>query len=208
MTEHLDKDTRREQILDAAAKMFIAQGYENSSVDDIAKLAGLSKGSIYWYFRSKLEILFELTDRCVEESQHAIVRMAAADKYGPKALYLSHRELYELDQQYPDRNMLFGQLYALASRYPEIRARLVEYHRRWDSTSAELIEGAIKNGLLKPVDGKVLGQAISCLYNGLHLREQIDPDIDFVAVIETATRLFYDALIIHQLETVPAEDKV
>jgi AcrR family transcriptional regulator len=206
MTEHLDRDTRREQILDAAAKMFIAQGYENSSVDDIAKLAGLSKGSIYWYFRSKLEILFELTDRCVEESQHAIVRMAAADKYGIEALYKSHRELYELDQQYPDRDMLFGQLYALASRYPEIRERLVEYHRRWDTTSEQLIQRAVENGLLKPIDGKLLGQAISCLYNGIHLRKQIDPDIDFVAVIETATKLFYDALVLHQLETVSAED--
>jgi AcrR family transcriptional regulator len=206
MTEHLDRDTRREQILDAAAKMFIAQGYENSSVDDIAKLAGLSKGSIYWYFRSKLEILFELNDRCVEESQHAIVRMAAADKYGIEALYKSHRELYELDQQYPDRDMLFGQLYALASRYPEIRERLVEYHRRWDTTSEQLIQRAVENGLLKPIDGKLLGQAISCLYNGIHLRKQIDPDIDFVAVIETATKLFYDALVLHQLETVSAED--
>jgi AcrR family transcriptional regulator len=207
MTEHLDRDTRREQILDAAAKMFIAQGYENSAVDDIAKLAGLSKGSIYWYFRSKLEILFELTDRCVEESQHAIVRMAAADKYGIEALYKSHRDLYDLDLQYPDRDMLFGQLYSLAGRYPEIRDRLVEYHRRWDNTTAELIQRAVDNGLLKPVDGRLLGQAISCLYNGLHLRKQIDPDIDFVAVIETATKLFYDALIVRRHETVALEDR-
>jgi len=206
MTEHLDRDTRREQILDAAAKMFISQGYENSSVDDIAKLAGLSKGSIYWYFRSKLEILFELTDRCVEESQHAIVRLAAADRYGIEALYKSHRDLYELDMQYPDRDMLFSQLYALAGRYPEIRERLVEYHRRWDTTSAELIQNAVNNGLLKPIDGRVLGQAISCLYNGLHLRKQIDPDIDFIGVIETATKLFFDALVVAKFETIPAED--
>lgn len=207
MTEHLDRDTRREQILDAAAKMFIAQGYENSSVDDIAKLAGLSKGSIYWYFRSKLEILFELTDRCVEESRNAIVEFARTDKYGPEALYKSHRDLYDIDLQYPDREMLFSQLYALADRYPEIRERLVDYQRRWDATAATLIQGAVDNGVFKEVDAQYLGQAICALYNGLHMRKRIDPDIDFVTVIETATKLFYDALIVHQPETVSLEDK-
>ncbi|HEY3296507.1 MAG TPA: TetR/AcrR family transcriptional regulator [bacterium] len=207
MTEHLDRDTRREQILDAASKMFIAQGYENSSVDDIAKLAGLSKGSIYWYFRSKLEILFELTDRCVEESQREIVRLASIDKYGLEALYKSHRDLYQLDLQYPDREMLYSQLYALAPRYPEINERLKEYHRRWDATTTRLFEDAVNKGQFRPVDAMRLGQAISALYNGLHIRKQIDPEIDMIAVLETATKLFYDALIVTQDETASVEDK-
>jgi AcrR family transcriptional regulator len=196
MTAHFDRDIRCEQILDAAAKLFASQGYENSTVDDIAKSSGLSKGSIYYYFRSKLEILFALTERSVNQTEHADLRVAAVGRYGPQAIYKLPRELYTLDQLHPDRINLLGQLYSLASRHPEIRERLVEYHRRWDNASAELIEQAINEGQIKPVDGKLIGQSISCLYYGVYLRKQLDPDVNFVAVMESATKLLYDALII------------
>jgi AcrR family transcriptional regulator len=205
MTEHLDKDTRREQILDAAAKMFIARGYENSSVDDIARLAGLSKGSIYWYFKSKLEILFELSDRCVELSQQEIVSLAV-DKYGEEVLFKIFKELHAIDLRYPDREMLFHQLHALASRYPEIRERMKLYHRRWDDTAAELIEKVVVKGDFPGMDPMLVAQAITSLWNGLHMRKELDPDIDVVAVVEAATRLMYDGLAARRGEAIVAED--
>ena len=92
MTQHQSRDVRQEKILGASLKLFVSQGFENTNVDEIAHEAGLSKGSIYWYYKSKLDILFELTDRYVNESQQMVIRMAAADKYGTEALYRSHRD--------------------------------------------------------------------------------------------------------------------
>lgn len=48
---------RRDQILEAASDVISAQGYERSSVDQIAKRAGLSRSTVYEYFPSKDEIL-------------------------------------------------------------------------------------------------------------------------------------------------------
>jgi AcrR family transcriptional regulator len=206
MTEHLDKDTRREQILDAAAKMFIARGYEDSSVDDIARLAGLSKGSIYWYFKSKLEILFELSDRCVEQSQEEILHMAF-EKYGNEVLFRAFKELHAIDLRYPDREMLFHQLHALAARYPEIRERLKLYHRQWDATGERVIQKVVADSGIQNVDAMVLAQAITSLWNGLHIRKEIDPDIDVVLVVETATKLMYDALVARRQEEAPVEEE-
>ena len=39
---------------------FQSKGYENTTIDDIAAEYGLSKGSIYWYFSSKKDILLDL----------------------------------------------------------------------------------------------------------------------------------------------------
>jgi AcrR family transcriptional regulator len=198
MTEHQSKDARRDQILDAAVKLFVAQGYENSTVDEIAKEAGLSKGSIYWYFKSKLDILFELTDWYVSYSQQTLIQTADLSAYGTEALYKSHRILRQLGHEHPERDQLVSQLFGLAGRYPEIRDRLETYHRKWEETASTLIQQAINNGFFRPVNATHIAQAITALYNGLCLRKVTDAGIDDIAIIETTTKLIYDALIIPQ----------
>lgn len=49
---------RRKQILDVAYTLFYKNGYSNTTVTDIAKTAGISKGLIYRYFNTKEDILF------------------------------------------------------------------------------------------------------------------------------------------------------
>lgn len=50
----------RQKILDAALEVFAKQGYHSATVDAIAKTAGISKGLLYNYFKSKEEVLNEL----------------------------------------------------------------------------------------------------------------------------------------------------
>jgi len=54
------RKTSRQKILDAALEVFAKQGYNSATVDAIAKTAGISKGLMYNYFKSKDEVLNEL----------------------------------------------------------------------------------------------------------------------------------------------------
>jgi AcrR family transcriptional regulator len=51
---------RREEILDAAARVFQEKGYEATSTRDIAEAVGLLKGSLYYYIDSKEDFLYEI----------------------------------------------------------------------------------------------------------------------------------------------------
>lgn len=53
----------RERLLDAAARMFCAKGVANTSLDDIARAAGVTRGAFYWHFRNKGELVDALLDR-------------------------------------------------------------------------------------------------------------------------------------------------
>jgi len=58
----------REKILDTATKIFARKGFDGARVDEIAQKAGVNKALIYYYFKSKEEILEEIMKRFLEES--------------------------------------------------------------------------------------------------------------------------------------------
>ncbi len=51
-----EKQQRRNDIIDAAEKIFFDKGLDSSSMDDVAEMAELSKGTLYLYFKSKEEL--------------------------------------------------------------------------------------------------------------------------------------------------------
>ena len=55
------ENTKRRQILDGARKVFLAQGFDGASMGEIAKVAGVSKGTLYVYFDSKESLFTALT---------------------------------------------------------------------------------------------------------------------------------------------------
>lgn len=62
-----EKQRRREEILDAAEKVFFTKGIEKSTMDDVADEAELSKGTLYLYFKSKEDIHWAITHRGIKD---------------------------------------------------------------------------------------------------------------------------------------------
>jgi AcrR family transcriptional regulator len=60
-------EVRRREILVAARELFIKKGYEQTSVNDILKIVDIAKGTFYYYFASKEEVLEAIILDIVEE---------------------------------------------------------------------------------------------------------------------------------------------
>ena len=60
MKKNIEKDSLRQTIMDAAWDLFYKKGYENTTINDIIRQAGTSKGGFYYYFRAKDELLNSL----------------------------------------------------------------------------------------------------------------------------------------------------
>lgn len=74
-----DKELRREAILDAAEQLWLAQPERMSNVADIASTAGLAKGTVYLYFRSKEELFLAIHERHVAEFFNRVIERAQQD---------------------------------------------------------------------------------------------------------------------------------
>jgi AcrR family transcriptional regulator len=58
-----EREIKRKDIVDAAERVFFAKGYENATMDEVAKEAEFSKRTVYVYFNSKEQIYFEIMIR-------------------------------------------------------------------------------------------------------------------------------------------------
>lgn len=201
MTKHKKQVERKDQILTAAVKLFSTLGYEKTTVDQIAEEAGLSKGAIYWYFKSKLEILFAITDREIASNQQKVVQ-STWYKYGAEAFWKVHKDVCVQFEENQDTNTILRQLIELSKRYPEIKEKMIQYYKSWEDVSCELFEWAVKNKNLKKTEYRKLAQVFNALYDGLYMRKMLEPSLDVASIITFATKLMYDALKIDRPLTI------
>lgn len=58
--------TKEKQILDAAIQLFTSKGYQATRMEDIAKMAGISKGLTYFYYKNKEDLFMALTKKAMD----------------------------------------------------------------------------------------------------------------------------------------------
>ena len=56
-------DERKDQIMNAAEEVFAQKGFSDARMDDIAEETGLSKGTLYLYYKSKDDLIIAILDR-------------------------------------------------------------------------------------------------------------------------------------------------
>lgn len=67
----LDKD-KKERILTAALEEFALNGYRHASMNSVVKKAGISKGSLFWYFESKSLLFSAIVDAAVDQVKESL----------------------------------------------------------------------------------------------------------------------------------------
>jgi AcrR family transcriptional regulator len=147
-----EKEHRREEIVDAAQKIFFAKGLLNSTMDEIAEAAELSKGTIYLYYKSKEDLYLAVMMRGMERLHEMFVEAVGGAENSVHALHRIGETYYRffLDQRHYFRMFHFLQ-------YPQFHKQVSEEmlatcstqnQKIWDLV-VSLIEDGMKKGLLR-----------------------------------------------------------
>ena len=78
MSTRLPASERREQLLDVAMTVFAANGYHGTSMNGVAKAAGVTKPVLYQHFTSKRDLYLELIEDVADRLANEVVRAAKA----------------------------------------------------------------------------------------------------------------------------------
>ena len=78
--DHMKKGEKRKlELLKIAYRMFLTRGYENTSVDEIIEQAGIAKGTYYYYFESKEQMLEDVIGMMIDEEALKAQAVLSAD---------------------------------------------------------------------------------------------------------------------------------
>lgn len=124
-----DQDIKRgrkfEQVLEGARDIFLANGFEGASVDDIAKAAGVSKATLYSYFPDKRLLFMEVArNECQLQADAATARI---DPNQPirEVLNFAAREMIRIMSETFNQRM-YRMCVAEAERFPEVGRQFYE----------------------------------------------------------------------------------
>jgi AcrR family transcriptional regulator len=121
-----DEDSaKRRQILEGARAMFLARGFDAASMADIAKAAGVSKGTLYVYFKDKDELFTAIVhDECALQAQGVFDFDHA--NHDVEAVLLRHGKAFVRNIGTPGRMSSLRAVIAVAERMPELGRRIYE----------------------------------------------------------------------------------
>jgi TetR/AcrR family transcriptional regulator len=103
-----EKEDRRNRIIDAAETLFIAKGFDDVSMDEVAQDAELAKGTLYLYFKNKESLFYAVALRGARILNEMFKNGVKKGKNGAEKLYSTGTSYYDFYRQYPDHYRIFA----------------------------------------------------------------------------------------------------
>jgi len=168
-------EERREQIIIAAMAVFVRLGFHEARMDDIVKQSGLSKGALYWYFKSKDDIIAAIMDRFIDREMQGLEEaLQLQSPVSEKLLKLNEAILEEMRSMIGLMPIMY-EFYAVGMRKKHVRKALLKYFRPTQKLLAELIQQGIDSGEFVPVEADEIAVDLIAFYEGLLLLAVLDP---------------------------------
>lgn len=173
---------RREQILEAAARVFAEAGFHSARMQDVAARAGLSNGTLYNYFTSKEDLLLALLDR-LNESEERPNQLKSLEGESPRSTLkrLMHHRFEEVASQ---KELLRALLPEILSN----RKLAQRYHRRVLAPTLRLGEEALRElgatepgSLARAMAASLFGLLVMDLIGDARSREEARSVVDLLA---------------------------
>ena len=188
-------EERKNQILEAAQKTFSKLGFHKARMSDIAQEANLSKGSIYWYFKSKDEIIISLLDKMfvaefknlqplIDEESQAMERLLT---------YIDH-VISDMENTLKWMPLAYNFL-ALAFRRNTVRMTIRKYYRTHMDIITPIVQQGIDSGEFAVSNAETTAIALSAIVEGTALLWVYDSEnIDIEKQIRSSVHLLLDGL--------------
>jgi AcrR family transcriptional regulator len=157
------KEVAKSKIVEAARVVFGKKGYHDATMDDVAKEVGVSKGALYSYFKSKEDLLKEISHQ-----GHQTLRTILGETGSCKSLEAALEQVYAtITGKYKGNLHTHFEIVALASHDANIR-KIVFTDYQKDIDAIEIfVDKKKEQGVIRmDVNARVLAELFTALYMG------------------------------------------
>lgn len=188
------KDERRNEIIQAAFAAFAANGYAKTTMDDIVQHSGLSKGTLYWYFKNKQELFVATIEVAFQEMSVQLATLVEQDAPATDRLRMFFIEAGKmLEQNKPIVGLLvdaFFQSYQNEEAMQTMRTLYQDYI----SSIEIIIQQGIVRGEFRDVDPHMAAVSLMAGGDGVALYMLIEPGWELSNALTMITDLLLRGL--------------
>lgn len=179
MPKQIDREKKKDRILQAAVRLFARRGIADTKMEDVAKAADIAKGTIYEYFKSRDELL-HLSFNYLLVLMNKLVRKRMSETEDPrekiKAGFLAYLDVGSLQNE--DFVEILPDLWSYGLRQKESDGGL-EFDLRWiyhqyRERFSEALKQGIEAGRFRDIDAEAMASAIIAAGDGLYLQWMAD----------------------------------
>jgi AcrR family transcriptional regulator len=188
-------DERKDQILNGAEQVFSKKGFDQTRMDDIAEEIGLSKGTLYLYFKSKDDLIIAILDRIF---QGVFKQLDARKNVQMSATEAISQFTEEAIRDYKTMLRILPIAYeflALTFRNKTVQKALKEYFRVYMDVLVPIIQRGIDSGEFRQVDAQEVAIAAGAIYEGTILLWVYDNSlVDIERHIRSSIKLLLEGI--------------
>ena len=192
------EDTRAQtmqRLLDAAQKLIAKKGFSAASVEDIAELAGYTRGAFYSNFDSKNDLFIELLRRDHAKT-HTQYRDLQNDSIPLDHIHKRSREIYVHMYRDDESYMNWTEARMLATRDPKFRAKLNALLAEKRAEIAKFISYFYRRaGTTPPAPAAVMAMGFMSLFEGVQLSMLSSPADMTAENAESVLSLFVESIM-------------
>lgn len=181
MSPRIDvSEQRREQILTAAETLVAEKGLDSLRMDEVAEQTGLSKGTLYLYFKNKHSLSLALLERVLDQELDAVTGITSSAPDAENALRaFVERVVVDVERVIRIIPISYGFL-SIAFRNRHVQQALKKYLQRYMDSLVPIIRNGISSGEFESVDPEEAAIAIGAVVEGtmtlwMYDRTLIDP---------------------------------
>lgn len=173
-----NKQTSREKILQSAVQLFLGDGYEATSVNDICKHAGVSKGSFYHYFETKQVLFLSLMENWSSRVMQSVLGEPITEDSNAKDVLIQMPYQFNMAFAAVPRGFpMLVDFWRQAMADPAIWKTAVEPYRYFMGFFMRIIETGQQDGSIrKEIDSEILARLLVAVAMGYLLEAAFDQE--------------------------------
>lgn len=195
LTREQSRDQTRQRLLDAAQSIFLTKGFVAASVEDIAELAGYTRGAFYSNFASKSELFLQLLKR---DHENVMGDMRAIFEAGETRQQMEDSVLHYYSNHFRDNEcfLLWMEAKLQAARDPEFRIGFIACMGELrDATTEYIRQFSERVGTPLPLPARELAIGLLALSDGMQFSFAFDPQNVSAETTESVLEGFFRRVV-------------
>ena len=184
--------TRLEEVLHSAANIFFAKGFHATSIEDVARDVGMLKGSLYYYIKSKEDLLFRLLMAGIEDGDAFIAQQI--DPHGDPVEQLEQAIRAQIDYIVQNRVPFGLFLHEFDSLSGKRQHKLIAVMSRYNSRFVDLVRRGQEQGKLVEGEPWIIVNGILGMCNWLYRWYDPDHEADSTEIKDIFVKIIFQGI--------------